>query len=187
MRTTRTLKNHLLIAMPTITDPSFAHSVIYLCAHQADGGMGLIINHPLSYSLSFVFEQLHLQPLHAQSAERPLLFGGPLQTERGFVIHKQPGHWHASLAINKNVTVTTSNDIIRAIAEDKGPTDLLVTLGFVAWEAAQLDTEIKLDQWLVCPFSKELLYDVPFEKRWHYAGQLLGVDMNQLTMQSGRA
>jgi len=179
--------NHLLIAMPRMDDPNFKHAVIYVCEHQTQGTVGLIINRPLQFQISLIFDQLKIQPIENHLSTRPLLFGGPLQPERGFVIHKQIGTWQSSLVLQDDVTITTSNDIIRSIAVDKGPLDLLVTLGFTAWNAQQLEEEIKNDVWLVCPFKSELLYEVPFDQRWTYAGSLLGVNMNQLTSHSGHA
>lgn len=187
MSTASSLTGNMLISMPTVKDQHFYQSVIYICEHQAEGSVGLIINRPLSFPLALIFEQLQIEPIRLQLSERPLLFGGPMQPERGFVIHKQSGQWLSSLNLHSDVTVTTSSDIIRAMALDEGPQDVLVTLGFSGWAEGQLDEELKENTWLVCPFSKELLYDVPFEKRWHYAGSLLGVNMNLLSIQGGHA
>lgn len=184
---TSSFANQILIATPSITDPSFAHTVIYVCEHQPQGSVGLIINKPSTFPLDFIFKQLHIEPIRIQLSQRPILFGGPMQPERGFVIHKQNGQWNSSLFLRQDVNITTSNDIIRAIANDAGPTDSLITLGYTGWPENELEEEIMKDDWLVCPFSSELLYEVPFEKRWHYAGSLLGVDMNQLSSQSGHA
>ncbi|OGV26241.1 MAG: hypothetical protein A3F18_06005 [Legionellales bacterium RIFCSPHIGHO2_12_FULL_37_14] len=187
MNASNSFSNSILIAMPMMNDPFFHHAVIYLCEHQPEGAVGLIINHPMQFAISMIFEQLNIQPIKVQLSQTPLLFGGPIQPERGFVIHKQMGVWQSSLNLRKDVIITTSNDIIRAIARDEGPKDMLVTLGFTGWGASQLEEEIKNDAWLVCPFKSELLYEVPFEKRWKYAGSLLGVDMDQLSSTGGTA
>lgn len=182
------LANHLLIATPSIQNPEFAHAVIYVCEHHAEGTVGLIINRPMKHPLGIVFEQLKVEPTHAEKNMLPLLFGGPIQPERGFVIHRPFGKWHSSLALVPNdVTITTSNDIIRAIAHDEGPKDVLVALGYVAWSEKQLEEEIINDAWLVCPFNAALLYDVPFDSRWETAGLSIGVHMNQLTLGAGHA
>ncbi len=181
------LANHLLIAMPTLNDPNFSKSVIYVCEHQIQGTVGLIINRPMQFPLSLVFDQLDIEPVRVESNRTPLMFGGPLQPERGFVIHRPFGGWRSSLALRDGVTVTTSNDIIRAIAKDDGPKDVLVTLGYVGWGENQLDQEVIDNVWLVCPYKPELLYDVPFEERWEYAGLTIGVKMNQLTSSIGHA
>ncbi len=182
-----TLANHILIASPSLTSPGFEHAVIYVCEHQDDNAVGLIINQPMVYPLGIVFDQLHIEPLHQETNKKPLLFGGPIQPERGFVIHKQSGDWRSSLPLRDGVTITTSHDIIKAIAYDAGPKDVLVTLGYSGWSEKQLEHEIINDFWLVCPYKPELMYDVPFEERWHYAGSLLGINMSQLTSQTGHA
>lgn len=182
------LRGHLLVAMPSIhaKDELFERSVIYVCEHQPEGAVGLIINRPLEYPLSFMFDQLHIESASAEQRDKPLLFGGPIQPERGFVIHRPFGSWRSSLLLNNDVTITTSNDIIRAIARNDGPKDALVALGFVAWGEGQLDHEIE-DQWLVCPYDPALLYDTPFEKRWEQTALGIGVDINQLITGSGHA
>lgn len=181
------LANHLLVAMPSIVDPNFKRSVIYVCEHQVQGTVGLIINRPMQYPLGLVFDQLHIEPIRVECNRLPLLFGGPIQPERGFVIHRPLGGWRSSLALQEGVTVTTSNDIIRAIAADQGPKDVLVALGYVGWSENQLNQEVMDNTWLVCPFKPEILYEVPFENRWECAGLTIGVKMNQLTSSVGHA
>lgn len=187
MATISSLSNHLLIAMPLLHDPNFEKTVIYLCEHREEGSVGLIINRPMQFSLSLVFEQLAIDPIHIEQSRLPLMFGGPVQPERGFVVHKDLGEWRSSLFLQDDVTVTTSNDIIRAIAEDKGPKEVLVTLGYSGWIENQLEKEIVDNAWLVCPYRSEILYEVPFEERWEYAGLTLGINMNQLSVSSGHA
>lgn len=187
MTLSTSLANHLLIAMPTLKDPDFEKSVIYVCEHSVQGTVGLIINRPMQFPLGLVFDQLHIEPIHVEMNRMPLLFGGPIQPERGFVIHRPLGGWRSSLPLREGVTVTTSSDIIRAIAEDHGPKDVLVTLGYVGWEENQLGQEVLDNTWLVCPYSPELLYEVPFEERWAYAGLTIGVKMNELTSSVGHA
>jgi putative transcriptional regulator len=181
------LANHLLIAMPILHDPNFEKAVIYVCEHHEQGSVGLIINRPMQYPLSIVFEQLEIEPIRVEQNRTPLLFGGPVQPERGFVIHKQSGGWRSSLLLQDEVTVTTSNDIIRAIAQDVGPKDVLVTLGYSSWAENQLEKEVMDNVWLICPYKSEILYDVPFEQRWEYAGLTLGINMNQMVSSAGHA
>lgn len=181
------LANHLLIAMPSLNDPNFERTVIYLCEHHEQGSVGLIINRPMQFPLGIVFQQLQIEPLQIEQNRLPLLFGGPIQPERGFVIHKQSGGWRSSLFLQDEVTVTTSNDIIRAIAQNTGPKDVLVTLGYSGWVEEQLEKEVMDNFWLVCPYKSEILYEVPFEDRWEYAGLTLGVKMNQLSSSAGHA
>ncbi|KTC84825.1 YqgE/AlgH family protein [Legionella brunensis] len=187
MTNNSSLANHLLIAMPSMTDPNFERAVIYICEHHVQGTVGLIINRPMQYPLSLVFEQMQIEPTKNEYSQKPLLFGGPVQPERGFVIHRPIGGWRSSLALRDDVTVTTSNDIIRAIAADKGPKDALITLGYSGWGENQLEDEVMNNAWLVCPYTPELLYEVPFSERWEYAGAVIGVKMNQLTSIAGHA
>jgi putative transcriptional regulator len=181
------LANNLLIAMPSLNDPNFERTVIYICEHHDQGSVGLIINRPMQFPLAIVFEQLKIEPVRIEQSRLPLMFGGPVQPERGFVIHKQLGGWRSSLLLQDEVTVTTSNDIIRAIAEDKGPRDVLITLGYAGWVEHQLEKELQDNVWLVCPYRSEIMYEVPFEDRWDYAGLTLGIRMNQLSSNIGHA
>ena len=181
------LSNHFLIAMPSMTDPNFAHAVVYVCENQEQGSVGLIINKPMEYSIQFVFDQMHIESKMSKKDDAPLLYGGPIQPERGFVIHRPTGGWRSSLFLADDVTLTTSNDIIRAIAVNEGPKDKLIALGYSGWTPNQLELEIMNDKWLVCPYHPELLYEVPFAERWLRAGKFIGVDMNQLSGYSGHA
>ena len=181
------LANHILIAMPSLTEPNFSRSVIYLCEHHVQGSVGLIINRPMQYPLGMVFEQMQIEPIIVEQKELPLLYGGPVQPERGFVIHRPEGGWRSSLALREGVTVTTSNDIIRAIAAAKGPKDVLVTLGYAGWGEGQLEEELLKNNWLVCPYNAELIYEVPFSERWEYAGSTIGVKMTELSGNVGHA
>src|SRR5260221_576975 len=120
------LNNQLLIAMPVLQDPIFHKSVIYICEHNEFGAIGLIINRPMEYCLQFVFEQMEIQVKVPEVNKLPLLFGGPVQQERGFVIHKTLGNWRSSLKISDEVCITTSHDVLHAIAQGTGPQELLV-------------------------------------------------------------
>lgn len=179
--------NHLLIAMPSLLNTPFEKAVIYVCEHHIQGTVGLIINRPMAYQLRLVFEQLHIQPSKSTQNDLPLLYGGPVQPERGFVIHRPVGVWRSSLVLQDDVTVTTSNDIIQAIGNDAGPKDALVTLGYSGWTENQLEEEVIKNIWLVCPYKPDILYEVPFEQRWEYAGLTLGVKMSQLISNAGHA
>lgn len=182
-----TLTNHLLVATGQLSETDFHKSVIYVCEHHIHGTVGLMINRPMQFPLGLVFNQLHIKPNSEDKNNLPLLFGGPLQPERGFVIHKPFGEWKSSLKLADEVTITTSSDIIRALAQDSGPQKSLVTLGYMGWGENQLEEEVIKNAWLVCPFNTELLYEVPFEQRWEYAGLSIGVHMNQLISGEGHA
>ena len=147
-----------------------------------------MINRPTPFFLSYIFEQIGVEENQSQVKDLPLLFGGPIQPERGFVLHRPPGKWRSSLIIKPDeVTLTTSNDIIRALATNTGPNDVIITLGYSAWESLQLEEEIKNDSWLVCPYQKDLLYDVAYPDRWTFAGHLMGIDIENMMFGTGHA
>ena len=183
MSTQMSLANHFLVAMPMLTDVVLSQSVIYICEHHDRGTVGMIINRPLGHPMSVIFEQLNIVPAKEPIKQYPLMFGGPIQAERGFVIHRPPGKWQSSMPVlGDQVTITTSNDIVRAMAQNQGPKDALMVLGYVGWDKSELEREIvKEDAWIVCPFNPELLYDVPFAERWKAAAMTLGVDMDSIT------
>lgn len=188
MTTPMSLANHFLVAMPAQENLIFSESVIYICDYHQLGTVGLIINRPTEFSIKLLIETLNLEPSPLLNQEKPLMFGGPMQPERGFVIHRPFGNWNSSLLLlNNQVTVTTSNDIINSIVKGSGPNDALVTLGYVGWDSSQLEKEIINNQWLVCPFKSEILYDVPFDKRWKEAALTIGVHMEQLISGGGHA
>ena len=168
------LSNHLLIAMPSLNNVVFSQSVIYICEQHPEETVGLIINKPINYPIGMIFEQLGINVAENSDNMKPLIFGGPTQPQRGFVLHRPEGKW-------------SSNDIIRAIAHSNGPHDALLALGYVSWDEHQLENEIMDNIWLVSPFKPELLYDVPFHERWKAAGLLLGVNMDQVIPGSGHA
>lgn len=182
------LRDHFLIAMPTMTDPQFAHSVIYICEHSPEGAMGIVINVPLNIHLGDVLQNMNIKTDDDKVSQTPVLAGGPIQQERGFVIHR--GHsekWESSLALTKNISITTSKDILMAIANHKGPKDMIIALGYAGWDSGQLEHEIAQNTWLCGPADPQVLFDIPAENRWRAAGALLGVDMDCLSTEVGHA
>lgn len=180
--------NHLLIAMPSLKDPNFEHAVIYVCEHSDQGTVGLIINRPMQYPLKLVFDQMNIESPNNEVSERPLLFGGPVQPERGFVIHRPSGVWRSSLSLEGDVTVTTSNDIIHSIALGNGPQDAIIALGYTGWGEKQLDEEVRENRWLVCPFLPRIMYEVPYTERWRFASEsILGIRVDHLSSEGGEA
>lgn len=176
------LTNHLLIATPAMEDEFFKRSVIYICEHNKEGAIGLIINHPIQYPLQFVFDQMEIEVKIPAINELPLLIGGPVHQERGFVIHRNTGEpWRSSLAMPGELCITTSHDILKAIAEGGGPKEMLVVLGYSGWDSGQIEEELATNSWLSCPVDPSVLFNVPFNKRWEAAGSLLGIDMNRLS------
>lgn len=180
------LRNHLLIAMPGMSDPMFVNSITYICDHGADGAMGLVINRTMDLHLRDVFEQMELNA-DAGKGDWPILAGGPVNTERGFVLHPTGGEWQSTLQVTPEVALTASRDIIDALAAGSGPQSALFILGYAGWSAGQLEEEIKEDSWLIVPADLDLLFNTPIEQRWLAAAQRLGVDMNLMPTVGGHA
>lgn len=180
----KSLGNHLLIAMPQMQDPNFDGTVIYICDHNEHGAMGIIINRPLDIGLGEILGQLDLG---GQDIDRPIYDGGPVQMERGFVLHSPQGEWQSSLQVSDGVSLTTSKDILAAIADDKGPKESLVALGYAGWGAGQLEQEIAANGWLTCPSNENILFRTPYSKKFSTAISLLGFDLSQLSDQTGHA
>lgn len=183
---------HLLIAMPNLTDPYFAKSVTLICSHSNEGAMGVIINRPTDMTYAVLFEKIGLNLSNINLNEQPVLFGGPVQPERGFVIHNLGGEWDSSIQISEHVTLTTSKDILTTVAESNGPQKLLLSLGYAGWVAGQLEQEISQNSWLsVKPKDQEtlikLLFDTPHEEQLHAAMTLLGFDPSMLSDTAGHA
>ncbi|MBI2791487.1 MAG: YqgE/AlgH family protein [Gammaproteobacteria bacterium] len=182
------LRDHFLIAMPTMADPHFSHSVIYICEHSPEGAMGIVVNMPLSIHLGDVLQNMNIKSEDNKLSETPVLAGGPIQQERGFVIHRGGNEkWESSLALTKSISITTSKDILFAIANHKGPRDMIIALGYAGWESGQLEREIAQNTWLCGPADPQVLFDIAPENRWRAAGALLGVDMDCLSTEVGHA
>jgi putative transcriptional regulator len=184
------LTNQLLIAMPTLEDPNFAHSVTLICEHTAKGALGIVINRPLKMSLGDIFAQLSLES-NTRLADQPVLFGGPVQRDRGFVLHPPPSDhaaaWESTLQVSPTLQVTTSRDILSAMARGDGPSQAVIALGYAGWEAGQLEDEIRANSWLHVPTHAQILFETPFSERWHAAAALLGIDFGRLSPQAGHA
>ena len=181
------LKNHFLIAMPHMADPNFAQTVTFLIEHNAEGAMGLVINRPSGLSLADVLEQLRpdsLPPAICQSL--PIFSGGPVQTERGFVLHPTGMRFQATMELGE-VALSTSQDVLFAIADGHGPEKYVIALGYAGWEAGQLEQELISNTWLTCPADSQILFDTPFDQRLAAAAARLGVNLSLLTSQAGRA
>lgn len=183
---------HLLIAMPNLTDPYFAKSVTLICTHNQDGAMGIVINRPTDMSFGTLFEKINLNLHDKTLTERLVLYGGPVQPERGFVLHQQVGEWDSSITIIDDIAVTTSKDILTAVAEGSGPKKLMLSLGYAGWGAGQLEQEISQNAWLsVKPKDHEtlikVLFDTPHENQLNAAMALLGFDPAMLSDVAGHA
>jgi putative transcriptional regulator len=182
------LSNHFLIAMPDMADANFTQTVLYVCEHNADGALGIVINRPTSVNLGEAFKQMDITPSSLEAGEQPILFGGPINQENGYVIHRPRGHWRETIGTSTELGITSSQDILRAIANDEGPDKALVALGYAGWGAGQLEHELAQNIWLSCPVDTEILFDTPFEDRWRKSAQSLGIDnIYQLTSMVGEA
>ncbi len=181
------LTNHFLLAMPGMRDPNFLDSVIYICEHSAEGTMGLIINKPMDIPLSQVFEQFDLEyPEHL--GKQHLMAGGPVQTDRGFVLHRPAyKHWESTLKIAAHINLTASRDIIIDIAGEKGPPESLITLGYAGWGAGQLEKEIAENAWLTLPADPDVIFQTPFNLRAQVAAASIGIDLSRLSSSAGHA
>lgn len=181
------LTNHFLIAMPAMTDPFFAKSLTYVCEHNEEGAMGIVINRPISLTLSELFAQINM-PLKPSGLEDVLVhFGGPVQTDRGFVLHDDIGHWQSTLPVNERIGLTTSKDILQAVGEGEGPQHMLVTLGYAGWSQGQLEQELADNAWLSVPADEHILFDLPADEKLPAAMKLLGIDFASLSDEAGHA
>jgi putative transcriptional regulator len=181
------LTHHFLIAMPAMADPHFAHSLTYVCEHGKDGALGIVVNKPIDMTLSALFEQIEIPLASDRVGERPVHFGGPVQVDRGFVLHRPLGNWQSTLAISDELGLTTSKDVLEAVGRGEGPQDMLVSLGYAGWSAGQLEQELAQNAWLTVEADPEIVFTTPFEQRWSAALGLPGVDINNITDYAGHA
>lgn len=179
--------NQFLVAMPGLDDENFDHSVTLLCEHNDDGALGLIVNRPTELKLSDMLSHMGLAAGALSGADDPVFWGGPVQPERGFVVHRQPGAWESSMRLAEDLYITTSRDILKAMTEGNGPTEFIVALGYAGWAAGQLEQEILGNAWLNTPVDKAILFHTPAVDRWLAATRLLGVDVTRLSDQAGHA
>lgn len=181
------LTDQFLIAMPNLDDSGFARSVTYVCEHNAQGAMGIVINRPFDMELGEVLKQLEVKTEDQQVTHQPVFVGGPVLPDRGFILHRPPGNWESTLHVTENIAVTTSRDILNAIAHGYGPRDSLFALGYAGWSPGQLEDEMAENAWLSVPAEEHVLFDLPPEARWRAAAELIGVDPALLSGESGHA
>lgn len=181
------LGNQLLIALPALADPNFSRSVTLICQHDADGAMGVVVNRTSEYTLGEVFEQMHIEVADVELQARPVLAGGPVHPERGFVLHDGDREWDSSLSIAEGLYVTTSRDVLEAMARGEGPDNAVVALGCAGWGAGQLEFELGENSWLTVPADAELLFRLPLEQRWQAAAGRIGVDLLRMPDYAGHA
>jgi putative transcriptional regulator len=185
------LADHFLIAMPSMLDPVFGGTVVYICEHNENGALGMIINRPTDMTMDVLFERLDLSleitPHDQVMPQVPVLFGGPVQVERGFVLHAPSADYNSSLTVSDDVSLTTSRDVLEAAAQGNGPRRLVVTLGCAGWSAGQLEDEILRNGWLTVRADPAILFDMPSAERFAAAMNLLGIDPTMLTGEAGHA
>jgi putative transcriptional regulator len=180
------LANHFLIAMPSMLDPIFGGAVIYLCEHNASGALGVIINKPTDMTMDDLFERIELEQ-HEPMADKPVMFGGPVQEDRGFVLHAPHGEFSSSMTVTEEIAFTTSRDVLESIATGQGPQRFLASVGYSGWSEGQLEEEIGRNGWLTVAADAAILFDVPLDARYAAAIKLLGIDPMMLTSEAGHA
>ncbi len=181
------LVHKCLIATPAIKDPLFASSLVYMCEHNEKGSMGLVVNHQTSQILQDIFNQLDIECHDDSINHQPVFIGGPVQLEQGFVLHTTAGSWQKSIEVSSGIHLTSSIDILQAIAENTGPKEYLVILGFSGWASGQLESELHQNSWLTSASSAELLFHQNSEDKWQMAFDTLGFDISKLSPVSGNA
>jgi len=184
---TMNLTDHFLIAMPNMVDPNFSRTLTYVCEHNDQGALGLVVNRPIDMTLAGLLAQVDIPHAAPSLQKMPIHFGGPVQLDRGFVLHQPVGEWQSTLAVNGHIGLTTSKDILVAVGNGDGPSKLLVTLGYAGWAPGQLENELAQNAWLTVAARPDVIFDLPCEERLPAAMQLLGVDFASLSEQAGHA
>ena len=181
------LTNQLLIAMPGMPDPNFNSTVTLICEHNNEGALGIVINRPLELKLGGLFAQLSLDEADAIAANRPVLSGGPVARDRGFVLHNPGPEFENSMSVSESIQLTLSRDVVDALAAGNGPDKTLVALGYAGWEPGQLEAEMLANTWLNVPASPEIVFETPFAERWSHAADSLGIDISRISLDAGHA
>lgn len=185
------LANHFLIAMPAMTDPNFSRTLTFICEHNAEGALGIIINRPLELSLGSLFERVSLPLAPGENRDKykdlPVFFGGPVQTDRGFVLHRPVGRWQSTLNVGNEIGLTSSRDILQAMNDAGEPDEVLVTLGYAGWAAGQIEWELSQNAWLTVAADPDIIFGLPPEERLPAAMQILGIDFANLSDVAGHA
>ena len=183
----QSLKHQFLISMPSMDESGFSHTVTYICEHDDEGAMGLIINRPTNVALDEIFNQLDIHSVTRTPRSQPSYSGGPVQTDRGFILHSNDCNWESTIKISDHISLTTSKDILTAIARDEGPQNSLVALGYAGWGAGQLEQELADNFWINTPASEEIIFNTPPDKRLDAAMAQLGISLEQISPHSGHA
>jgi len=187
MQAISNLRNTLLIAMPSMDDPNFDHTVTLICQHDEEGAFGVTINRPLEVTIGELLAQLDIELNDIQLSNRVAMSGGPVQSEQGFILHNTNRVWESTLHIAENLSITSSKDILTDIAAGNGPDQFLLVLGCAGWSPGQLEEEIKENSWLTCVANNSILFDMPYPHRWRGAASTLGIDVNLMGTAAGHS
>jgi len=181
------LTQHFLIAMPNMVDPHFSKTLTFICEHNDQGALGVVVNRPIAMNLHALLEQIGIRFDAGAVKSDPVHFGGPVQTDRGFVLHMPLGQWQSTLAVGPEIGLTSSKDILQAVARGEGPRQILITLGYAGWAPGQLEHELAQNAWLTVQASPDVIFELPAEERLPAAMGLLGIDYANLSEQAGHA
>ena len=181
------LTDHFLIAMPSLEDPYFSNALVYVCEHNENGALGIIVNRPIDMNLAGLFDKIDIKLEQPALADLPVYFGGPVQLDRGFVLHRPLGQWQSTLAVSCEIGLTSSRDILASVGAHAQPAEILVTLGYAGWDAGQLEEELAQNSWLTVPAQPGILFDLPPEECLPAAMQKLGISFSQLSDVAGHA
>ena len=183
----QSLQDHFLIAMPAMADPNFTETVTYICKHDAEGAFGIVVNRPTDLSLGEMLGQLAIALTDRSLVQRPVMHGGPVEPERGFVLHRSEEVYEATLVAGPELKVTSSPDILAALGRGSAPDPVLVALGYAGWGRGQLEIELGSNTWLTVPANPAIIFETPIEQRWTAALGLPGVDIRRITQYAGHA
>lgn len=181
------LTRHFLIAMPSMVDPHFARTLTLICEHNDRGALGVVVNRPVDMDLHNLLQQIDIKPANDNLKSMPVHYGGPVQIDRGFVLHSPVGQWQSTLTVGEGLGLTTSKDVLEALARGEGPQQMLVTLGYAGWAPGQLEHELAQNAWLTVGAESSIIFDMPAENRLPAAMALLGINPAMLSDSAGHA
>lgn len=181
------LKDQFLLAMPALAGTYFGSTITYICEHNDQGAMGIMVNRPLELTLAELLGQLNIETPNTDCSQIPVLEGGPVASDRGFILHTNDQHFESSLALGNSLMLTTAKEVLEAIATGNGPRDYLVALGYAGWGEGQLENEMQQNSWLNCKADAEVLFATPFAERVGAAARSLGIDFNLISGHAGHA
>lgn len=181
------LTGHFIIAMPSLIESYFDQSVTYICEHDENGAFGIVINHETDITLDEFTSDFNIDSINTLIHNQKLFIGGPVQQDRGFILHRSGNEWESTLKVDDQISLTTSRDIIEAIAKNKGPKDNIIALGYAGWAPGQLEQEFLDNAWLSCPANEKIIFNTPVNQRFQAAADIIGVDMSTISNESGHA